>query len=66
MSSKISQYFGIEQINIVAPYNTSQQPRFVHKHLLTTKFYFRFLLSKYTNKLKNIERKDMHYVLAIF
>jgi hypothetical protein len=42
----------IEQINIVALYHTSQQPRFGHKHLLPTKFYFRLLFSKYTNKFK--------------
>jgi hypothetical protein len=42
-SSEISPYFEIEQINIVAPYHTSQQPRFGHKHLLPTKFYFRIL-----------------------
>jgi hypothetical protein len=27
-----SPYFEIEQINIVAPYHTSQHPRFGHKH----------------------------------
>jgi hypothetical protein len=44
-SSEISPYFEIEQINIVAPYHTSQQPRFGHKHLLPTKLYFRLLFS---------------------
>jgi hypothetical protein len=42
-SSEISPYFEIEEINIVAPYHTSQRPRFGHKHLLPTKFYFMFL-----------------------
>jgi hypothetical protein len=42
-SSEISPYFEIEQINIVAPYHTSQQPRFGHKHLLPSKFFFRLL-----------------------
>jgi hypothetical protein len=51
-SFEISPYFGIEEINIIAPYYTSQQPRFGHKHLLPTKFYFRLLSSKYTNKFK--------------
>jgi hypothetical protein len=49
---RFSPYFEIEQINIVAPYHTSQQPRFDHKHLLPAKFYFRLLSSKYTNKFK--------------
>jgi hypothetical protein len=42
-SSEISPYFEIEQIDIVTPYHTSQQPRFGHKYLLPTKFYFRLL-----------------------
>jgi hypothetical protein len=33
----------IKQVNIVTPCHTSQQPRFGHKHLLHTKFYFRLL-----------------------
>jgi hypothetical protein len=41
-SSEISPYYEIEQINFVAPYHTSQHPRFGHKHFLPTKFYFRF------------------------
>jgi hypothetical protein len=49
---RFSPYFEIDQINIVAPYHTSQQPRFGHKHLLPTKFYFGLLFSKYTNKFK--------------
>jgi hypothetical protein len=51
-STKISPYFEIEQVDIVAPYHTSQQPRFGHKHLLPTKFCYRLLFSKYTNKFK--------------
>jgi hypothetical protein len=42
-SSEISPYYEIEQINIVAPYHTRQHPRYGHKHLLPTKFYFRLL-----------------------
>jgi hypothetical protein len=40
---RFSPYFEIEHINIVAPYHTTQQPRFGHKHLLPKKFYFRIL-----------------------
>jgi hypothetical protein len=40
---RFSPYFEIEHINIVAPYHTTQQPGFGHKHLLPKKFYFRIL-----------------------
>jgi hypothetical protein len=59
-SSEISPYFEIEKINIVALYHTSQQPRFGHKHLLPSKFYFRLLSQNIPTNSKGIEHKDMH------
>jgi hypothetical protein len=59
---RFSPYFEIEQISIVAPYHTSQQPRFCHKHLLPTKFYFRLLSQNIPTSSKR--HREQRYALG--